>query len=135
MPAIDLDLGFHQIAKHYYFPGWHQPTSVGELMINLDNWKGLSSTQQEIINSACKASMLRGFAQGEAIQFPALRELQSKGVQLHRWSPEILEALEAAWAEVVAEEAAANADFARVWKSLSDFRDGYRLWGELGYLD
>jgi len=24
MPAIDLNLGFYQIAKHYYFPGWHQ---------------------------------------------------------------------------------------------------------------
>lgn len=134
-PAIDLDLGFHQIAKHYYFPGWHQPLSVGEFMINLDNWNSLSPTQQEIINAACMESMLRGYAQGEAIQFPALEQLQSKGVQLHRWSPEILAALEAAWAEVVAEEAAANEDFARVWASLSSFREGYKLWGGLGYLD
>jgi TRAP-type mannitol/chloroaromatic compound transport system substrate-binding protein len=28
MPAIDLDLGFYQIAKHYYFPGWHQQSTL-----------------------------------------------------------------------------------------------------------
>ena len=31
MPAIDLDLGFYQIAKHYYFPGWHQQSTLQEL--------------------------------------------------------------------------------------------------------
>ncbi|OZG69701.1 C4-dicarboxylate ABC transporter, partial [Hahella sp. CCB-MM4] len=24
MPAIDLNLGFYQVASYYYFPGWHQ---------------------------------------------------------------------------------------------------------------
>ena len=36
--------------------------------------------------------------------------------------------------KAVAEEAAANEDFARVWTSLSEFREGYELWGNLGYL-
>jgi TRAP-type mannitol/chloroaromatic compound transport system substrate-binding protein len=134
MPAIDLDLGFHQVAKHYYFPGWHQPLSVGEFMINLDNWNSLSTTQQEIINAVCKENMIRGFAQSEAIQHPAMEKLQDQGVQFHRWSPEILAALEQAWMEVVTEEAAADVDFNRVWTSLSEFREGYKLWGELGYL-
>ena len=35
MPAMDLELGFHEIANNYYFPGWHQPASLGDLMINL----------------------------------------------------------------------------------------------------
>ena len=135
MPAIDLELGFYQVAKHYYFPGWHQPISMGELIINMDRWNALNTTQQEIVKAACKESMLRGLAQGEAIQFGALQELQNKGVTLHRWSPEILAALEKAWQEVVAEEAAANADFARVWESLSEFRKNYKVWGDYGYLD
>lgn len=135
MPAIDLDLGFHQVAKHYYFPGWHQPISMGEFIVNLDRWNELSPQQQEIINAACMESMLRGYAQGEAIQFGALKELQSKGVELHRWSPEVISALDAAWQEVVAEEAAANEDFARVWESLSTFRADYKIWGDYGYLD
>ena len=135
MPAIDLDLGFYQVAKHYYFPGWHQPISMGELMINLDNWKSLTYTQQEIINAVCRESLLRGYAQGEAIQFPALQELQSKGVTLHRWSPEILAALATAWDEVVAVAAANDEAFARVWTSLQEFRKGWKIWGDLGYLN
>jgi TRAP-type mannitol/chloroaromatic compound transport system substrate-binding protein len=109
--------------------------SMGELMFNLEKWNGLSDGQREILKAVCKESMLRGFAQGEAIQFPALQELESKGVQIHRWSPEILGALEAAWNEVVVEEAAENEDFARVWKSLSEFRKNYKIWGDMGYLD
>ena len=38
MPAIDLELGFYQIAKHYYFPGWHHQSTFKELMINLEKW-------------------------------------------------------------------------------------------------
>jgi len=30
--------------------------------------------------------------------------------------------------------AAENEDFARVWKSLSDFRETYKEWKNLGYL-
>ena len=135
MPAIDRDLGFHEIAKHYYFPGWHQPISMGELIINLDNWNGLTDTQREIVNAVCKESMLRGLAQGEAIQFGAMQELQAQGVTFHRWSPEILAALEEAWYEVADEISADDADFARVWASLQSFRENYKLWGDLGYLD
>ena len=134
-PAIDLDLGFYQVAKHYYFPGWHQPMSMIELMINLDDWNSLTNTQQEIINAVCRESLLQGFAHGEAIQFSALQELQAKGVTVHRWSPEIMESLKTAWDEVVEEEAANNDEFARVWNSLKEFRKGYKIWGDLGYLD
>ena len=134
MPAIDLDLGFYQIAKHYYFPGWHQPSSFLELIINKERWDSLSPAHQAIIEMACGDSVTVGIAEGEAMQFAALKELQAKGVTFHRWSPEILAALETAWAEVVAEESANNEDFARVWESLRQFREDYKLWSGLGHL-
>ena len=34
MPDMDIELGFYQIAKYNYYPGWHQPASVGELLMN-----------------------------------------------------------------------------------------------------
>ena len=40
-----------------------------------------------------------------------------------------------AWMEVVEEESEKDADFARVWAALSDFRANYKIWGDLGYLD
>jgi TRAP-type mannitol/chloroaromatic compound transport system substrate-binding protein len=135
MPVIDRDLGFYQVAKHYYFPGWHQPASFGELLINLDRWNSLTDNQKILFETVCGDNVRNGLAYGEAIQVEALVDLQAKGVQLHRWSDEVLAALEAAWQEVVTEEAKNDADFARVWESLKTFRDNYTIWREFGYLD
>jgi len=94
----------------------------------------LSLRQQALIEMACGDSIRWGITEGEAIQFGALKELQSLGVTLHRWSPEILAAFASAWQKVVAKESAKNADFKRVWESLSAFREDYKLWREYGYL-
>jgi TRAP-type mannitol/chloroaromatic compound transport system substrate-binding protein len=134
MPAIDLNLGFHQVAKHYYFPGWHQQATLQDLMVNLDVWEGLDDLTKLRIETVCDANIAYGLAEGEALQFAALEELVSHGVTLHQWSPEILAAFEDAWAEVVEEETAADPDFKRAWESLSEFRQRYARWKELGYL-
>ena len=134
MPAIDLDLGFYQVAKHYYFPGWHQQSTVFELMVNLEKWNGLSDTQKAQLEAACLANFTVGLAEGEAIQGKALQELKAKGVTIHRWPQEILDQIEAAWNEVAAENAAGDAAFKEAWDSLQAFRTEYKVWNELGYL-
>ena len=134
MPAVDLDLGFYQVAKHYYFPGWHQQSTLFELMVNMDKWSKLSNTQKAQIESACGDNIRNGIAEGEAIQVEALKTLESKGVKIHRWSQEILDTLEKAWLEVVEEESARNEDFKRSWESLSTFRKNIETWKNLGYL-
>jgi TRAP-type mannitol/chloroaromatic compound transport system substrate-binding protein len=135
MPAIDLDLGFYQIAKHYYFPGWHQQSTLFDLMMNKDKWDALSDVQKLQIETACQANIAMMLAEGEAIQFSAMAELQEKGVTLHRWSPEILTDLENAWNDVAAELAAEDATFKQVWDSFTTYRAGYKVWKELGYLN
>ncbi len=135
MPAIDLNLGFYQVAKHYYFPGWHQQSTMFDLMINKDLWDGMTEQQQAQIEAVCGDSVRHGLAEGEAIQFAALKTLQEEhGVTVHRWSDEILSELEGKWLEVVEELKQEDDDFGRVWASLSDFRENYRVWSELGYL-
>jgi len=134
MPAIDLDLGFYQVAKHYYFPGWHQQSTLFDLMMNKEKYDALSDTQKAQIDAVCGDNIRAGLAEGEAIQGAALAELQSKGVTIHRWSPEILDQLHKAWDQVAAELAASNPNFKKVWESLSDFRAKYKVWGDLGYL-
>jgi len=135
MPAIDLDLGFYQIAKHYYFPGWHQQSTLFELLMNKDKWDALDDQQQSVLKTGCRANVALGLAEGEAIQGKALAKLKDEGVNIHRWSPEILAALEGAWNEVVAENVANDEHFAKSWESLQNFRDEYQIWSELGYLD
>ncbi|WP_420349159.1 TRAP transporter substrate-binding protein [Pelagibius sp.] len=134
MPAIDLNLGFYQVAKHYYFPGWHQQATLFELMMNKDKYDALSETQKAQLEMACGDNVREGLAEGEAIQGAALAELQSKGVTIHRWPPEVLDSLNNAWTEIASELAAENPNFKKVWDSYSAFREQYKIWDELGYL-
>jgi TRAP-type mannitol/chloroaromatic compound transport system substrate-binding protein len=135
MPAVDLNLGLPQVAKHYYFPAWHQQATLADLMINMDRWNELSETHRAQLVATCRASMLESLAESEAVQFAALQALEKEGVQLHRWPPEMLVAFEAAWDEVASELAAEDADFNRAWESLSGFRQDYKIWKDLGYLN
>ncbi|AJD53175.1 TRAP-type mannitol/chloroaromatic compound transport system substrate-binding protein [Thalassospira sp. MBR-102] len=135
MPAIDLKLGFHQVAKYYYFPGWHQQSTFFDLMINKEKWEGLDKTQQAQIEAVCNDNLAYGFAEGEAIQFAALKELQEKGVNIKKWSPEMLDAMRGAWEEVAGELAAQDADFKEAYDSLQGFRANYKIWKDIGYLD
>ena len=131
MPAIDLKLGFYQLVDHYYFPGWHQPSSFFELIINKDRWDALTKTRKAQIEAVCGDNVRYGLAEGEALQYGALKELTAKGVKIKRWPTAILSALEDAWKDVASEQSAANAKFREVWRSLSDFRKDYAIWKEL----
>lgn len=134
MPAIDLNLGFYQVAKHYYFPGWHQQSTMFELLMNKDKWDKLNKTEQAQIKAVCRANVTFGMAEGEAIQGAALKTLREKGVQIHRWSDADLAKIHAAWDEVVKELLASDATFKEAWESLQAFRENHKEWGSLGYL-
>ncbi len=131
MPAIDIKLGLQRMVKNYYFPGWHQPSTLFELMINLKKWKALSASGKAQVEAVCGDNIRYGLAEGEAAQFQALKTLRSQGVTFRRWPGEILDALKTAWTEVAQEEAKADKDFQRVWTSLSAFRENYTIWREL----
>ena len=70
MPVMDLSLGFHQVAKFYYFPGWHQQATFGDLIINKAKWDSLSPTQKAQVEAACDQTMLKGISRrrGGAVQ-------------------------------------------------------------------
>ncbi len=134
MPVMDLTLGFHQVAKFYYFPGWHQQATINELIISKKKWAEFSATQKAQIVTTCDATMLRQFAEGEAGQFKALKEIEAKGVKIMKWSQDILDAYDKAWQEVAAEQAAKSPEFKKAWDSYSTFRKDYAIWKDVGYL-
>ncbi len=131
MPSVDLQLGLYQVAKHYYFPGWHQPATLYELIINADKWNALSKTQQAQIETMCEANIRKAIADGEAAQPAAMKEMADKGVMFHQWSPEIMAAIRQAWEEVVVEESEASAEFKKIYDHYADFRQDYKTWHDL----
>jgi TRAP-type mannitol/chloroaromatic compound transport system substrate-binding protein len=133
-PAMDLKFGFYQVAKFYYFPGWHQQTTFLDLYINKKKWESLSDTHKAVLELACGDNVRDMIAEGEAIQWKAIKEMQEKGgVQVKTWPKEILVAMEKAWGEVVAEESK-SPTFQKVWASYTQFRKDYAIWKDLGYL-
>ena len=135
MPSIDYDLGFYQIAKFNYFPGWHQQSSIGELLMNKKGWDGLSKQQQVIISIACGDSITWSNTRSEALQFEAMAKLKAKGVTSVRWSDADLDILRKAWEEVQAEESAKDPLFKEVAASYTAFRAKYKIWKDHGYID
>ncbi|QIE55851.1 TRAP transporter substrate-binding protein [Pikeienuella piscinae] len=134
MPAIDRSLGFYQIAKYNYFPGWHQQATTNEFLINMDAWNALSPEYQAMFETACDANFTAEFAEGENLQYQAMLDNEADGVENKTWPPEILDQLRAAWDEVNAEEIAKNPLYAKVWESWATFEEKYRVWGDRGYL-
>jgi TRAP-type mannitol/chloroaromatic compound transport system substrate-binding protein len=134
MPAIDRSLGFYQIAKFNYYPGWHQQSTSNELLVNMEKWKSLPKEYQAMIETACRAQVATMIADGEASQFAAMIENEKSGVKNMTWPKEVLDKLRSAWNEVLAEELKANPDVKKVWDSYSAFHEKYKVWGSRGYL-
>ena len=128
MPAVDRMLGFHRVVKHYYFPGWHQPASIMELIVHEKTWNAMSGSQRHFLETTCQANTLWSLARGLAIQGEALAFLETQGVVVHEWSPALLERFRRVSLEVMQEAAAADPAFAEAWASLRAFRARNANW-------
>ncbi len=122
-PYDDEKLGLHEIAKNYYIPGWWEPGVTITLQVGLDAWNDLPPTYQEALACACDAASVQTLARYDVENPLALARLTSEhGVTLRSFSDDILEA---AWSETLTyleEQAAASADFRRVYDSWREFR-------------
>lgn len=134
MPSIDEKLGFDRVAKHNYFPGWHQTFSAFHLVVNADVWDSIGAENRAAIETACMAGAMRNFARGEAIQGAALEALQARGVHTERLGRDLLLALQAQTDVVLAREAEGNPMFARILESQRAFMTRYAAWRGLAYL-
>jgi TRAP-type mannitol/chloroaromatic compound transport system substrate-binding protein len=122
-PAADRRQDLQSHVKLIYAPGWHQPETVLELLINNEKWAALSAQQQTLIVTACKASMLTTLASSAKLQREALAELATKdGVRIMPLPQDALDAFRAAWVEIAREEGDQDAFFKEVLDDLETFR-------------
>ena len=90
-PYNDLAFGFQQVAKYYYYPGWHEPGSMLELLVNDDAWESLPSDLQTIIETAAKAVNQDLLDEYTASNNKALKELiETHGVELRKLPEEVI---------------------------------------------
>ncbi len=123
-PYNDLAFGFHQIADYYYYPGWHEPGSMLEFMINLDAWNKLPETLKVIVKTAAQAVNQDLLDEYTAMNNKALQELVSKyGVNLLPLPEEVLKEFKDISETVLDELAAEDTEFKKVYEHFKEFKN------------
>jgi TRAP-type mannitol/chloroaromatic compound transport system substrate-binding protein len=128
-PANDLAFGFHQVAKYYYYPGWHEPGSTMELIVNKSAFEALPNDLQAIVTYAARVANQDMLDQYTATNNAALETLvNDHGVELHRLPDEVLQELRRITEQVFIEQAEQDAMFAKVWQSYKTFQAKAAAW-------
>ena len=131
-PWNDLAFGFYKVTKFYYWPGFHEPGSTLSCGINKGVWDGLSSEDKAIVQHACAAENNRMFSEFNAKNGDALDTLINKhGVQLRKFSDEIMTTIGNASGEVMAEVGATDPLTTKIYDSYRGFRTKALGWTEL----
>jgi len=128
-PFHDMRLGLNRAARYYYYPGWHEPGTEFELMINTDRWRQLTSDLQEIVEVAAAESGKWIYTSMEFYNQKALQELkQKKNVEMLEFPPDVLAELQQLTQVTLQEEAEKDAVFNRVYQAYEAFRKTYSDW-------
>ena len=124
-PYNDLAAGYHTVADYYYYPGWHEPGSTLETVINKAAFDALPPDLREILLTATEAMNQLLHDELTAKNNEALRILvEEHGVQLRKLPDDVLIELRRISEEVVEELAATDPATARIYESWRDFREG-----------
>lgn len=121
-PAIDQRQGPYDKVKLIYVPGWHQPETVLELLINKSKWDGLDAKQKDWIEAACKQVFTETLSESPRLQADALAALAKEGVSVNTWPQSVQDAFRSAWDEVAKEEGDRDAFFREVFDDIETFR-------------
>ena len=123
-PYNDLTFGFHQAAKYYYYPGWHEPGPMLELIINIDAWNSLPKHLQVIIETASKAVNQDMLDEYLAKNNQALTELvEVHGVELRKLPDDVIEEFEAISNNILEDLAKEDETIAKVYDSYLTFKN------------
>jgi len=121
-PYNDLAFGLHKAADYYYHSGWHEPGTTLEFIVNEEAFASLPADLQKIIEVATRAVNQDMLDEYTARNHTAMQQLINEhGINVLPLPADVLEALKAATAEVIAQERADNEDFDRIYASYDDF--------------
>lgn len=122
-PYDDEKLGFFEVAKNYYYPGWWEPGPSLSFLVNRTAWDALPTDYQEIFTAASQEAASAMQTRYDAKNPPALQRLLAKGVTLRPFSEDILVGARDATQQLLEEQAAEDATYARIYEHWCSFRD------------
>ncbi|NQU61251.1 MAG: TRAP transporter substrate-binding protein [Rhodospirillales bacterium] len=133
-PWNDLTLGFYKVAKHYYFPGIHEPGTALSSGINLKVWESLSADQKAIVTQAMAAENILSRSEFRARNADALNTLRGKHqVDFRRFSDDVLKAMGTAAGAVVGDIGAGGDPLTgKIYENFKSFRKKALSWTHIG---
>jgi TRAP-type mannitol/chloroaromatic compound transport system substrate-binding protein len=131
-PYNDVAFGLHQAARYYYYPGWHEPGSIMECMVNLEAFNSLPADLQAIVRVACQAANLDMLSEYNARNATALEQLAAdETVEIRPFPDDVLRGLKALTEQVMGDLAARDPLSARIWGSYRSFLARSRPWQQI----
>lgn len=131
-PYNDQAFGLYKVAKYYYYPGWHEPGTTLEAIINKKAFNALPKDLQIIVKNACKVVNQDMLAEYTARNNAALHSLVNKHkVNLRPFPDPVIKKLARLSDEVVAEIAKGDKASRKVYNSFLKFRDQARAWHDI----
>ena len=122
-PYNDLAFGLYKVAKFYYYPGFHEPGSTMEAMINKDAFNQLPKDLQSIVRAACRVANQDMLADYTAKNNQALQTLVEKHkVELRQYPDDVIKKLLVLSNEVVENVGQYDEISKKIYKSYNDFR-------------
>lgn len=130
-PYHDYKMGFHQIAKYYYTPGWHEAGTNLEFFINKEKFDKLPTDLQQILRTAAYRVNHWVLSEFEAKNTLYLEKLIEEKVDIRRFSDDILARLRTINEEAIEEEIADDPLARKAYNSYDTFRKKTARWSEL----
>jgi TRAP-type mannitol/chloroaromatic compound transport system substrate-binding protein len=135
-PYDDEKLGFHEIAKYYYYPGWWEPGPALSIYVGRRAWDELPKSYQEILRAAATSAHVAMQSRYDALNPPAWQRLLASGVQVRAFPRDVMEAAQRTSGQLLEEQGAADAGYRKIYDAWKKFRaESYRWFGaaELSY--
>jgi len=131
-PYNDLAFGLYKAAKFYYYPGWHEPGTTLEALINEKAFNELPKDLQSIVSNACKVANQDMLSEYTARNQQALTTLvKQHNVDLRKLPDDVLLKLRDLSEQVVADVAANDKMSAKVFDSFQMFKKQVSLWDDI----
>ena len=127
-PYDDEKLGFHKVAKNYYYPGWWEGGPQLTFYVNLRKWQELPDPYKAAFEAAAAEANVTMLAAYDARNPPALMRLVKQGVKLHPFPQDVMVAARNEAFKMYEEEAARNPAFKKIYTEWKKFRDASLQW-------
>lgn len=127
-PSHDSKMGFQDIAKYYYSPGWHEMGTALEMIVNKEKFDSLPVDLQAILRSASLQVSTWILSEMETKNAESLATLVDKGIDIRPFPTEVLDQLRVYTEEVIAEIVAKDPVAAKVYASYDAYRKRAAAW-------